>query len=143
MRRSARKNREQRRRIDELQRSSDGISNVNLIEVVTTKKVQPEYWVPLSEREQTGVTILPKGTAAQRNAWQPTEVPVPTYVNAPKAVTPRRVIDLTTPGAWTEEQERMEREALAAASPSTDEIFDQQLAEEAEHNKRNNRAANQ
>ena len=37
----------------------------------------------------------------------------------------------------------MEREALAAASPSTDEIFDQQLAEEAEHNKRNNRAANQ
>jgi hypothetical protein len=143
VRRSARKNREQRRRIDELQRSSDGISNVNLIEVVTTKKVQPEYWVPLSEREQTGVTILPKGTAAQRNAWQPTEVPVPTYVNAPKAVTPRRVIDLTTPGAWTEEQERMEREALAAASPSTDEIFDQQLAEEAEHNKRNNRAANQ
>ena len=44
---------------------------------------------------------------------------------------------------WTEEQERIERETLAAAAPSTDEIFDQQLAEEAAANKRNNRAANQ
>ena len=58
-------------------------------------------------------------------------IPVLTYVNAPKAVTPRRVIDLTTPGAWSEEQERLEREALAAAAPSADEVFDQQLAEEA------------
>lgn len=143
VRRSAKQNRAQRRRVDEIQRSSDGISNVNLTEVVTTRKVQTEYWVPLAEREQSGVTILPKGTAAQRNAWQPTEVPAPTYVNAPKAVIPRRVIDLTTPGAWTEEQERIERETLAAAAPSTDEIFDQQLAEEAAANKRNNRAANQ
>lgn len=143
VRRSAKQNRVQRRRVDELQRSSDGISNINLTQVVTTKKTQTEYWVPLAEREQTGVTILPKGTAAQRNAWQPTDVPVPTYVNAPKAVTPRRVIDLTTPGAWTEEQERIERQALAAAGPSTDEIFDQQLAEEVAETRRNNRASNQ
>jgi hypothetical protein len=60
----------------------------------------------------------------------PSSVPTPTYVNAPKAVTPRRVIDLTTPGTWSEEQQRLEREALAAAAPSADEVFDQQLAEE-------------
>ena len=143
VRKSARATKVQRRRVDEIQRSSDGISHVNLSEVVTTKKVTAEYWVPLAEREQTGVTILPKGTAAQRNAWQPTEIPAPTYVTAPKALTPRRVIDLTTPGAWTEEQERLEREALAATAPSTDEIFDQQLAAENENIKQNNRAANQ
>ena len=52
-------------------------------------------------------------------------------MSAPKAITPKRVLDLTTPGAWTEEQERLAKEALAAAAPSRDEIFDQQLAEEA------------
>ena len=41
------------------------------------------------------------------------------------------MIDLTTPGQWSEEQERLAREALAAAAPSADEVFDQQLAEEA------------
>lgn len=143
VRKSAKNLKAQRRRVDEIQRSSDGISHINLSEIVTTKKVTAEYWIPLAEREQSGVTILPKGSAAQRNAWQPTDVPVPTYVNAPKAVTPRRVIDLTTPGAWSEEQERLERQALAAAAPSTDEIFDQQLAEELATDKRINRASNQ
>jgi DNA-binding TFAR19-related protein (PDSD5 family) len=68
---------------------------------------------------------------------------VPTYVNAPKAVSPKRVIDLTTPGQWSEEQERLEREALAAASPSRDEIFDQQLADEAVERLNQARASNQ
>jgi hypothetical protein len=51
------------------------------------------------------------------------------------------VIDLTEPGKWSEEQERLEREALAAAAPSRDQIFDQQLAEEAVTRLRENRAA--
>jgi len=85
---------------------------------------------------------LPRGTAAQRNTWKPQEIPAPTYVSAPIAVTPRRVIDLTTPGAWTEEQERIERETLAAAAPTVDETFAEQLAEEAT-NKKQNRASNQ
>jgi DNA-binding TFAR19-related protein (PDSD5 family) len=68
---------------------------------------------------------------------------VPTYVNAPKAVVPKRVIDLTTPGQWSEEQERLEREALAAVSPSRDEIFDQQLADEAVERLNQARASNQ
>ena len=134
--------RAQRRRVTQINRTSAGISNTNLAEVVAPKS-NTEHWIPLSERELTGVTILPKGTAAARGEWQPNSVPVPTYVNAPKAVVPKRVIDLTTPGEWSEEQERLEREALAAASPSRNEIFDQQLADEAVERLRENRAANE
>jgi len=119
-----------KRRVNQIHRRSSGVSATNLAEVVQPKATT-EHWIPLSERELKGVVILPKGSAAVRNAWEPTEVPVPTYVNAPKAITPKRVIDLTTPGQWSEEQERLEREALAAASPSRDQIFDQQLADEA------------
>ena len=64
-------------------------------------------------------------------------------MNAPKAITPKRIIDLTEPGKWTDEQERLEREALAAAAPSRDEIFDQQLADEAVQRLREIRAANE
>ena len=86
---------------------------------------------------------MPKGTAAIRQTWEPSEVPSPTYVSAPKAIIPKRVIDLTIPGAWSEEQERLEREALAAASPSRDEIFDQQLADEAVERLKQARASNE
>ena len=119
-----------RRRVEQLHRRSSGVSSANLAEVVTPKNTN-EHWIPLSERELTGVVLLPKGSAENRNVWQPTAIPTPTYLSAPKAFTPKRVLDLTTPGAWTEEQERLAREALAAAAPSRDEIFDQQLAEEA------------
>jgi hypothetical protein len=34
-------------------------------------------------------------------SWEPLDMPLPTYVTAPKAVRPVRVIDLTVPGAWT------------------------------------------
>jgi hypothetical protein len=131
-----------KRRVTQLHRRSSGVSATNLAEVVTPKP-STEHWIPLSERELKGVVILPKGSAAVRNAWEPTEVPVPTYVNAPKAVTAKRVIDLTTPGQWSEEQERLEREALAAASPSRDEIFDQQLADEAVERLSQARASNE
>ncbi|MEY5030842.1 MAG: hypothetical protein RLZZ334_789 [Actinomycetota bacterium] len=132
----------QKRRVQQLNRQNSGVSNTNLAEVVQPKP-STEHWIPLSERELKGVVILPQGTAAVRNAWEPTEVPVPTYVNAPKAVVPKRVIDLTIPGQWSEEQERLEREALAAASPSRDEIFDQQLADEAVERLHQARAANE
>ena len=142
-RRTINRERIQRRRIEGLQRTTKGISPINLSEVVAPKNPtnseirnnlsndQEELWVPLAEREITGVVLLPQGSAATRNTWMPNSIPAPTYVNAPKAVTPRRVIDLTIPGAWSEEQERLEREALAAAAPSADEVFDQQLADEA------------
>ena len=132
----------QYRRIQQLHRRTAGVSATNLAEVVTPKSSQ-EHWIPLSERELKGVVLLPKGTAAIRQTWEPAEVPAPTYVSAPKAIIPKRVIDLTIPGAWSEEQERLEREALAAASPSRDEIFDQQLADEAVERLKQARASNQ
>ena len=134
--------RAQRRRVTQINRSNDGVSNTNLANVISPKS-NTEHLIPLSERELTGVTILPKGTAAARGEWQPNSVPVPTYINAPKAITPKRLIDLTTPGEWSDEQERLEREALAAAAPSSNEIFDQQLADEAVERLRENRAANE
>jgi hypothetical protein len=134
--------RAKRRRVTQLHRTTAGVSSTNLSEVLAPKQ-STEHWIPLSERELTGVTILPKGTAAARGEWQPNSVPVPTYVNAAKAVPSRRVIDLTTPGQWSEEQERIEREALAAAAPSRDEIFDQQLADEAVALHKQTRAANE
>jgi len=129
-----------KRRRDELHRTNAGISTINFAEVVTPHTVN-EHWIPLSERELTGVTILPKGSQQAASEWDPHSIPVPTYVHAAKAVPSKRVIDLTEPGKWSEEQERLEREALAAAAPSRDQIFDQQLAEEAVNRLRENRAA--
>jgi hypothetical protein len=137
----------QRRRVDQLHKRTEGVSHTNLSEVLAHKtsevRTSQDHWIPFAERELTGVTVLPKGSAQARTEWQPNEIPLPTYVNAPKEVTARRVIDLTEPGKWTEEQERLEREALAAAAPSRDEIFDQQLAEEAVQRLREIRAANE
>ena len=137
-----------RRRMDQLHRTTEGVSHTNLADVLAHNshsevKINQDHWIPLSERELTGVTLLPKGTAQSRAEWQPNEIPVPTYVNAPKAVQSKRVLDLTEPGRWTEEHERLEREALAAAAPSRDEVFDQQLADEAVQKLREMRAANE
>jgi hypothetical protein len=129
------------RRVTQLHRRSSGVSATNLAEVLQPKETT-EHWIPLSERELKGVVILPKGSASIRNAWEPTHVPVPTYVNAAKAVSPKRVLDLTTPGQWTEAQAQLERDALAAVSPSRDKIFDQQLADEAVDRLNQNRAVN-
>jgi hypothetical protein len=132
----------QHRRMEQIHRRTEGVSHTNLSDVIAPK-VSTEHWVPFAERELTGVTLLPKGTAAARAEWHPNEVPLPTYVNAAKAIQPKRIIDLTEPGKWSDEQEALERAALAAAAPSRDEIFDQQLADEAVERVRNNRAANQ
>jgi len=89
-----------------------------------------EEWVPLAERESyqsSGITLLPKGSAASRETWQPTSVPAPSYLSAPRVVTTRRVIDLTNPGAWSAAQSESEpHEALA---PKPDQIFDHEVAE--------------
>lgn len=132
----------QRRRVTQLHQSTAGVSSTNLSQVFVPKESR-DHWVPLAERELSGVTILPKGTAQVRNAWQPNDVPVPTYVNAPKAVVSKRVIDLTNPGAWSEEQDRLANEALSAAAPTRDEVFDQRLAEQAVERLHLNRAANE
>ena len=65
------------------------------------------------------------------DSWNPVAVPVPMYVNAPKAVRPIRTIDLTKPGAWSAAQKANEEALLAAISPGRDQVFDQVAAEEA------------
>ena len=80
-----------------------------------------DHWIPLIDRiDSAGVVVIPK----DGKSWQPTSIPKPTYATAPKAVVPNRVIDLTVPGAWSAAQE-------AELLPSRDELFDQELAEEA------------
>jgi tRNA isopentenyl-2-thiomethyl-A-37 hydroxylase MiaE len=84
--------------------------------------------------------LLPKGSASKDDkSWDPVSVPAPNYANSSKAV-PRRVIDLTIPGAWSEAQEKIMREVLA---PSADKIFDQEVADQYEEHLRSNRAAGQ
>jgi len=84
-----------------------------------------EQWVPLSERAtSSSITIIGKD---QERSWSPVAVPRPTYATAPKAITPKRTIDLTTPGKWSAEQERQS----ALEIPVRDELFDQELVEQA------------
>lgn len=119
--------------------SSTSIYRSKYAELITkvTVEEQREAWIPLAERDgyqSKGITLLPRGSAA-RETWEPTQVPAPSYLTAPKVVQTRRVIDLTNPGAWSatteskadENFEAVSRQALA---PSPDQIFDQEIAEE-------------
>ena len=99
--------------------------------VVREKNEVLEHWIPLAERiekveqELSGITLLPKGSASAHHEWTPQEVPTPTYVSAPKAVSAKRIIDLTIPGAWSEEQAKLNSE-VSEVSPHRDQVFDQE-----------------
>jgi hypothetical protein len=81
-----------------------------------------EHWVPFAERtEITGVIVIPK----DRTGWQPTQLPKPTYATAPKAIPTKRIIDLTSPGEWSAQQEQS-----AAIPDSRDQVFDQVIEEQ-------------
>jgi len=84
-----------------------------------------EHWIPLIERiDSAGVVVIPKDGPT----WQPTSIPKPTYATAPKAIPSNRIIDLTVPGAWMAAQQSSSEAELL---PSRDELFDQELAENA------------
>jgi len=83
------------------------------------EKNNNEHWIPFSERtEITGVIVVPK----DRKGWQPTTIPKPVYTTAAKAVPSKRIIDLTSTGEWSAEQER-----IKALSGRDDDLFDQSL----------------
>jgi len=91
-----------------------------------------DHWIPLSERitdrtESGTITVIPREDIVKPSVasatWSPVEVPKPTYVTAPKAIRSQRTIDLTVPGAWSAEQERL----AALAEPVRDQLFDQEL----------------
>ncbi len=102
----------------------------------TNSSIDAEQWTPLSERvaksetESLGITIIPKGSASTSKTWDPISVPPPSYANSAKAVARIR-------------KEAEESELHQFLKPSADEVFDQNLAEEAEAQIRINRAANQ
>ena len=61
------------------------------------------------------------------SAWSPVPVPVPTYVNAP--VAPRRVVDLTQPGRYSEGlRDAEERLGIVDSGPELDDIIDRRRA---------------
>ena len=85
-------------------------------------KANTEHWVPFAERSEiTGVIVIPK----DRTGWQPTQLPRPTYATAPKAIPTKRIIDLTSPGEWSAQQEQS-----AAIPDSRDQVFDQVIEEQ-------------
>jgi len=66
-------------------------------------------------------------TEGADDAWRPESWPVPTYVTKPKAIRPIRVIDLTTPGAWTsgrllDDEIETQEQAVAEAHKANDEL---------------------
>ncbi len=64
---------------------------------------------------------------AQGEAWSPVPVPTPTYLSAPTA--PRRVVDLTTPGAYTDGLAEAERDlGIVDEGPELDEILERRRA---------------
>jgi len=97
------------------------ITNTKIPTTVIPEQVKEkgsnEHWVPFSEREEiTGVVVLPK----DRKGWQPTQIPKPVYTTSAKAIPSKRIIDLTTTGQWSAEQER-----IKALSGRDDDFFDQ------------------
>ncbi len=78
------------------------------------------------------------GSADDTETWRPNPLPLPTYVTAPKAVRPIKVIDLTTPGAWTSgrflEDDLTDEDLLAAeiAGDELDALLEQEVAPHAE-----------
>ena len=84
--------------------------------------------------ERKGEGASSDGSAeADDEVWRPEPLPLPTYVTAPKAVRPIKVIDLTTPGAWSSgrllEDDVAEEDLLAAQV--ADEELDALIGEEA------------
>lgn len=70
---------------------------------------------------------LPAARGAVGQAWSPVPVPAPTYLSAPTA--PRRVVDLTTPGAYAEGLGEAEREiGIVDEGPELDEILERRRA---------------
>lgn len=76
------------------------------------------------------MVVETKGADASAGAeddetWRPNPLPLPTYVTAPKAIRPIKVIDLTSPGAWS--SGRVIDEGLAEEDLLAAEVADAEL----------------
>ena len=85
------------------------------------------------------VVVETKGApVSDDEAWRPNPLPLPTYVTAPKAVRPIRVIDLTSPGAWT--SGRLFDDDLAMEDVLAEQVASDELDELLEHESRGSRS---
>ncbi len=106
--------------------ASSFVSGSSKALVVETKGARPDSEAGFDE------------SADDSETWRPNPLPLPTYVTAPKAVRPIKVIDLTTPGAWTSgrflEDELADEDLLAAAvaDDELDALLEQEVAPPAE-----------
>jgi len=91
----------------------------------------PSRAVVVETKGASGVTTADIEQQQDEDAWRPNPLPLPTYVTAPKAVRPIKVIDLTTPGAWT--SGRLFDEDVALEDVLAEEIAADQLDELLEH----------
>lgn len=81
--------------------------------------------VPAQVAPVAEVAVAVRG--AQGEAWSPVPVPIPTYLTAPTA--PRRVVDLTRPGAYADGLAAAEREVgIVDEGPQLDEILERRRA---------------
>jgi hypothetical protein len=84
---------------------------------VASPAVRHDEPVPAAEPREP--VRVPAPAAALGEAWSPVPVPPPTYVTA--AVAPpraRRVVDLTRPGAWSQQETSRPAEELPGTAPA-------------------------
>ncbi len=106
------------RRLKALERITNSKIPTTVIPERVKEKSSNEFWIPFADREEiTGVVVVPK----DRKGWQPTSIPKPVYTTAAKAIPSKRIIDLTTTGQWSAEQE-----LIKALSGRDDDFFDQE-----------------
>ena len=111
---------------EQRRRRSRFVSGPSRAVEVETKRVGSATAAEVSGDQLAEQPATADATAGDDEAWRPNPLPLPTYVTAPKAMRPIKVIDLTTPGAWTSgrflEDEAAAEEDLLAASLAADEL---------------------
>jgi len=121
----------------EFERSASGfVSGPSRAVVVETKGARTGAGVTVAaaERPADEQHLPEQGPGEADETWRPNELPLPTYVTAPKAIRPIKVIDLTSPGAWSSgrllEDGLSEEDLLAAevADAELDALLEQEVA---------------
>jgi hypothetical protein len=116
----------------EFERSASGfVSGPSRAVVVETKGARTSAELA-SNTDRQGTDSEMAGDGEE--TWRPNPLPLPTYVTAPKAVRPIKVIDLTSPGAWSSgrllEDDLADEDLLAAevADEELDALLEQEVA---------------
>ena len=103
----------------EFERSASGfVSGPSRAVVVETKgaRTGADVTVAAAERPADEQHLPEQGPGEADETWRPNELPLPTYVTAPKAIRPIKVIDLTSPGAWS--SGRLLEDGLSRGGPA-------------------------